>query len=216
MYKKALLVLFTGFATPSFAQSCPEFYRFVDFGLKESDGTVTRGGTIFRAFNAEGTPLLKPEVSICRPVENLAKDGRALFIPVVSKIGIDPIAAKLDVTQLTLTEVSDVVSAAEDNAKRHGETLAKVDTATTRGEDYICASTPATDELSCQMLSLYGGNAPLVAYCDEAQCNVPVWARDKQLAISVKWPRGAAGPASTGQEIRRKLQSIYDFLKVQM
>ena len=50
-------VLFILFASQANAQSCPDYYRFVDFGLKGNDGVIYRGGPTFRAENLSGELL---------------------------------------------------------------------------------------------------------------------------------------------------------------
>jgi len=37
------------FITSSNAQTCPDYYRFVDFGLEDDSGVMYRGGTLLRA-----------------------------------------------------------------------------------------------------------------------------------------------------------------------
>ncbi len=215
MYKIITSLLVVLCASEASADSCPDRYRFVDFGLEDSDGIIRRGGTILRAFDLEGTHLLVPERTICLSVDEVARDGRGLPIPVVSSVDIDPKVTAIDLTELRLRAVKDVAAAAEANASLHHEKLAQSGTITTRGQNFLCASTNGTDDLSCQISTPYGGNVPLVIYCDAQLCEMPVMGRDEQLVGSAAWRREAADPGAAGIEISDKVQRIHDFLEEQ-
>jgi hypothetical protein len=215
MYKIAALLFLTALAGHASAQDCPNRYRFVDFGLQNRDGVMRRGGTIFRAFDGQGADLLIPERSICVKVADLATDGRALPIPVVSNIWIDLEKAPTGLTGLQLKAVEDVVAAAEANAELHLAKLNQPDITITRGQSFLCASEAGTPGLSCQLLSPYGGNAPLVVYCDAQSCTMPILGRDEQLIIGSSWHRVAVDPKAVGVEIAERVQGIHDFLESQ-
>ena len=157
-----------------------------------------------------------PERTICRMVQEVSIDGRALPIPVVSAVDVDPAVAALDVTQLRLAAMDDAAAAAEANAGPHRETLAQTGTIATRGANFLCASAEASTPVSCQVLSPYRNNAPLVIYCDARQCEMPVLVRDDQLSVSATWRRDATDPDAVGLEITDKIQVIYDFLEGQV
>lgn len=216
MCKTLAAFLFVLFANAAFAEGCPPNYRFVDFGVEGSDGVLRRGGTIFRAFDGNGTALLLHDRSICRAVEELSKDGRALPIPVVSSVEVDLEVAGLDLAALQMIAVDDAVAEAEASAARHRATLALPDAVIQRGDSYLCAAAPETDAVSCQIISPYTAIAPLVVYCDARQCRMPVLARDENLAISAGWQQSTRDPAALAQDITGKVQNIYDFLEEQI
>lgn len=197
-------------------QSCPSFYRFVDFGLKGRDGVLRRGGTIFRAFRADGIHLLRPESSTCLEVEELARDGRAHPIPVVSSIGIDAQIAGLDLTELRLAASEDMVTLAAAKAASHRENLARTDAIIARGESFLCARSSEPETVSCQMLSPHPGNFPLVVYCGAGRCTTPVMARDEQLFVTASWRHRATDIEELADEISNKLKQIHTFFEQQI
>jgi hypothetical protein len=215
MYKIAALFILTAFGGQASAQDCPDRYRFVDFGLQDREGVIRRGGTIFRAFDGQGAHLLVLGSSICLDVPEVATDGRALPIPVVSSVEIDLEKAPDGLTGLRVKTVKDVAATAQANATRHLAMLSQPGTITTRGESFLCASTVEGPYLSCQLLSPYGGNAPLVVYCDSEVCTMPVLVRDKQLVIEASWPRLELDPEAVSLAISGRVQRIHGFLEAQ-
>lgn len=216
MYRILWAILLCLSAQGAFAETCPPSYRFVDFGREDSDGVLRRGGVIFRAFDENGTRLLLPERSICRAVEEVSKDGRALPIPVVASVGVDLAVAGLDLVDLQLVKYDDSIAEAEANAVLHRETLARPDTVTWRGDSALCVEATNTDRVSCQIVSPYVAIAPLVIYCEAGQCQMPVLARDEELAITATWDSDATSSEALAQEIMGKVQEIYDFLEEQI
>lgn len=215
MYKVLSLLLFIAFMQPASAKDCPASYRFVDFGVEGLDGTLRRGGTIFRAFNTDGARFLVLEHTICLTVDIVSRDGRALPIPVVSAISINPSIAALDLTALRLRAVDDAVAVANKNAENHRETLGETGVFLTRGQNYLCAGLPLSKTLSCEVLSPYVSRAALVIYCDAQQCEMPAFARDDQLIIHAVWRNDVSDPQALADEISNKVEGIYDFLEGQ-
>jgi len=76
----------------------------------------------------------------------------------------------------------------------------------------LCASQSQNDDVSCQLVSPYGGSHALVVYCDTAMCQMPVLARDDQLVISAVWRRQAADAPALGPAIEAKIQSVFVLL----
>ena len=203
-------------AHPASAEACPPKYRFVDFGMEGPDGVVRRGGTIFRAFNSNGTSLLRPARTICRTVEEMAKDGRGLRIPVVTAIAVDLDVAGIDVTDLRMSVLDDPFAAAEANAALHRDRLHQPNAVITRGPTFLCASVSDDDAVSCQMVSPYENNAALVIYCAAETCEIPLLVRDDQLGISALWPRTATTTEGLAGEISQMIQRIYGFWEEQI
>jgi hypothetical protein len=213
MYQIALLLLFVVFSTQASAGTCPDRYRFVDFGLEGRDGVIRRGGTILRAFDESNTHLLLPEATICLSVERLATDGRALPVPVVSGIAFDLEVVEIGLATLKVAVVEDVEQVAAKNAEQHLLRLTQDGVRTTRGADFICASGHSYDDVSCQVVSPYGGEAALVVYCDVKTCEMPVLGVDEQLVATAVWPRGADTADAVGDEASRTVQRIFSFLE---
>ncbi len=208
-----LLVLLTGQA---FAETCPDFYRFVDFGLEGNDGVIYRGGTTLRAESFEGEPLLITAQTKCISVPEVAKDGHGNPIPVVKSINYLPEITGLDLNEFRVSAVDDTELAANENAKGHKDALELPDTTSTRSSSFLCANSKAQGTFSCQLVSPYPGNIPLVVYCDAAQCEMPVLAVNQQLQVSASWtvPIDFSGnPEAAGTVIQKKVQQIHDFLK---
>lgn len=216
MFKILAAILLCLSAQGAFAESCPPSYRFVDFGREDSDGVLRRGGVIFRAFDTDGTRLLLPERSICRAVAEVSKDGRALPIPVVARVGVDLSVARLDLIDLQLVRDDDAIAEAEANATVHRATLAMPQTVTWRGETALCAAGAVPDRMSCQIVSPYVAIAPLVIYCDDGQCRMPVLARDEHLVISASWRSDVTTSEAMAQDIIGKVQAIHAFLEEQI
>lgn len=204
-------LLFALLATQTSAQACPDKYRFVDFGAMDREGILRRGGTVFRAFDAQNTHLLKRKSVVCHAVEENAVDGRALKIPVVSKIEIDTEIAKLDILGLLIEATENAVADAEKSAARHQAVL--TDANITKGDTYLCASTSDTTNTSCQHVSPYLAKAPLVTYCDAQICEIPVLALNDGIFITASWTRVAQTQDALGQEISEKLGLLDTFLQ---
>jgi hypothetical protein len=200
------------FTTQAHAGGCPDFFRFVDFGLQDQSGDIHRGGLLFRAFNSEGEHLLRSQGTDCRAVDFLAKDGRALEIPVVSRINVDPALAALDINTLHLTAVSSSFELAEANAASHRAGLTTTGAEITKGANFLCVGTKSSPDLSCQVASPYANDAALVVYCDAMQCEMPVLARDAEVSVSATWDRSSMDALQTGVNATNRIQQIYDFL----
>jgi hypothetical protein len=213
MRRILLSFLFAFTASHASAEACPDKYRFVDFGLEDSSGALLRGGTIFRAFLPDNTPLLIKERTVCEDVHDLGKDGRSLDIPVVSRISVNTALIDLEFLELDLTKVTDVTALATENASKHQKAQRTAEL--TRGEVYVCATTRG-DSTSCQLLSPFENNIPLVVYCDGTHCKMPVLAFDDKLMFSAVWPRHGTSPTDIGQDISQKLTQLRDFLSQHM
>lgn len=208
-------VLFILCAGPASAQSCPDFFRFVDFGLEGRDGAIHRGGTIFRAEGFDGQDLLLTEGTVCLSVPEVSKDGPGNPIPVVKSIQYDPKKTEIALLELRVFAVDDPVALAEQTVVAHRAVLGMPDTKVTRGPNFLCADLQETETLSCQFLSPYPGNAPLIVSCDALLCTMPALAINKQLLTSAVWANDGAGAVDaeiSGPDILDKIQKVHDFL----
>ncbi len=198
------------------AQGCPDFYRFVDFGLVGNDGKTYRGGTTFRAEDFNGDALLIEEKTTCLPVSDIAKDGHGNPIPVVSSINYDPEKTGEDFDELQVSAVPDTGALATNNATSHQKRLGQDGVKITRGSDFLCASETVSKTLSCQLVSPYPGNIPLVVYCEFKTCTMPVLAINPMLHVSAQWSIENSlllNPQSAGSKFARKVKQVHDFLK---
>ena len=207
----SIALLLALLATQAQADVCPDRYRFVDFGTTDREGILRRGGTVIRAFDTQNTHLLKRESVTCLEVEENAVDGRALKIPVVSTIEIDTSIAKLDLLSLRIGVIDDAVAAAEQNAAPHQAALAQA--SITKSNSYVCALFADTTTTSCQHVSPYLANAPLVSYCNGQTCEMPALALNDGIYITTSWAQSAQSPDALGQEISAKLSLVQAFLK---
>jgi hypothetical protein len=207
-----LAILFNSQAS---AEKCPDFFRFVDFGLEAADGTVTRGGPTFRAESFDGQALLIRELSVCRGVRDLAVDGRGNPVPVVASVNYNPEGTGIDMKELRLMLVDDLASETERGAAAHRAKLERPGAFVTRGSNYLCASLKGSDKISCQLTSPFGGNFALVVYCDALECKMPVLAvKENVIAVST-WLRSKASPGdhkALASEIVEKIQKVHGFL----
>ncbi|MEP5153119.1 hypothetical protein [Planktotalea sp.] len=211
MRTKILSLLFMCCAGFASAQACPDRYRFVDFGLETNDGALIRGGTIFRAFLPDNTPLLLTEQTSCEDVQYLAKDGRQLTVPVVSTISVNTALIDIGFDTLRLSKVNNVDARANENAQKHHQSSATA----TRGDTFLCKQ--GEDQTSsCQMLSPFGNNITLVIYCDQSHCNMPALAFNETLMFDATWPHDTSTSETLGQDISAKLVLLHDFLTQHM
>ena len=119
------------------AESCPDFFRFADFGLTDQEGRVVRGGPIFRGQSFEGRTLFDRAQAVCRKVANIASDGHGNPIPVVAKISYDVSRTGLELSTLDVTYAKDTPQAALENARQHRQNL--VGTSPMKGPASLCA-----------------------------------------------------------------------------
>lgn len=198
------------------AQSCPDFFRFVDFGLEGPDGVTYRGGPVLRAEGFSGSPLLLRELTTCVDVPQMASDGHGNPIPVVESIVYDPLKTGIALTNLRVAITQDAAASADASAVTHRARLDQSGARTTRSDRFLCvAPREGGAGLSCQVQSPFGGTAALVIYCDQMTCTMPVMAMNEQIFASATW---AVAPAffddaqAAGADILATVEQIHAFL----
>ena len=202
-------------ASQATAQSCPDFFRFVDFGLKASDGVTYRGGTVLRAESFGGAPLLIRDQTVCLQAQDVAIDGRGNPIPIVTGVTYDPAQTGIALLELHVAAIGDTAAAAAQNAAAHLATLGSGDVSVTRGPDFLCAMSNAASGISCQLQSPFPGPAAPVVYCDASVCTMPVMAISERLSVRAVWSNSSAlmrDPNVLGRSISAKIQQIHGFL----
>ena len=197
---------------PVLAAECPDFFRFVDFGQPDVNG-LSRGGTLIRVESLEGRPLLKRAETTCSGAQFLASDGHGNPIPVVTSVRFDAGKLPFDVSGLTLNRVEDAIELAKNTAKAHSDTAVRSTTQTVRGDSHLCVG--SLEALSCQVVSPFVQNAPLVVYCDEANCEMPSFAFNDHIVVGATWPMVSNDLDRIGREIVKKVQDISTFLETQ-
>lgn len=215
MLKLVYLLAILVFAGPLRAQDCPDFFRFVDFGQLDRSGEIHRGGTVLRAESFEGETLLRPDGTFCLPVSDLAKDGPGNPVPVVSLIEYDPKKTGSALTSLLVARNSNPANAAALDARAHLATLDQVGTVIHQGSQFLCAHRQNASTMSCQIVSPFGGNLPLVVYCDRIFCSMAFMVMNDHLAASASWRTDHLNFAeleSTALDVYAKVQSIHAFL----
>ena len=216
MFRTFTSILFILFAGPAIAQACPDFYRFVDFGLIGQDGEIYRGGLVFRAEGFEGQHLLALSQTKCLDVQYISEDGHGNPIPVVTSVNFVPEVTKADLTDLQISVVDDAEAAAERNSVAHRAAAEKFDQRIVRGADFLCVPAEDTSGLSCQVRPPLSGNAPLIVYCEATKCDMPVLALDKRVVVSSSWSIEQSGLEDTeaaGVDISEKVKQIFGFLE---
>lgn len=206
-----ILLVLTGTAS---ASTCPDFFRFVDFGQAGRDGVVYRGGSFFRAEDFDGSPLLYRERTKCLDVTDVSKDGRGNPIPVVVSIHYNPDKLPVGFKELSVRSLPDATVAAEESAERHRSNLKKGDIETIRGENFLCLADIPKESLSCQVISPFLENTALVAYCEEKRCTMSAMAIDKQIAVSAVWSADdlVGTDQSTGTDVAEMIGKVHTFL----
>lgn len=216
MFRSFLCVLFLATAGAANAQGCPDFFRFVDFGLQDAEGRFIRGGPHFRGESLAGTSFLKPGDTKCRSVREIASDGHGNPIPVVTHISYNVERTDLDLTTLHVSYSTDTRVAAQQNAQQHHARLSRVDAEPIRGENSLCVAARDGVGVSCQLVSPYPGNTDLVVHCDQDQCDMPVLAVNANIMVSAVWPVTVSFRAQidgAGPQIFSTVQAIHAFLE---
>lgn len=213
-FKIVGLILLGVWAGAAGASTCPEFFRFVDFGQTGRDGVVYRGGSFFRAEGLDGTPLLSRERTQCLPVTDLGKDGRGNPIPVVQSIHYNPEVLPAGIEAMSVSSFTNAIAAAEESAERHRTRLNQPGIKTLRGDNYLCLTDDTKALLSCQVASPYAENAALVAYCEGGHCRMPLMLVDKQIAVSAVWSRRGSDDSSDAgaADVVDRIGGIHTFL----
>jgi len=197
------------------AEKCPDFFRFVDFGIEAADGTFTRGGPIFRAEGFDGQALLIRDLTVCRIVRDLTPDGRGNPIPVVASVNYNPEKTGMNLKELRLMLLENPVSETERNAAEHRARLEDPNAHVTRGSNYLCVSLNGSKRTSCQVTSPFGSNLALVVHCDPVGCRMPVlWVKGRVSAAATWLPSAVAlaDHEALASEIVYKIQGVHDFL----
>ena len=210
------LICLMGSTTASNAQTCPDYYRFVDFGLEDKSGVTYRGGTLLRAEGFSAEALLLENLTKCLEVRDLAKDGHGNPIPVVKSINYIPEITGAELSTLRVSRVKDAKTIANKNAETHLANVENAENITTKGENFLCVSSKTADTISCQLVSPYAGNISLVVYCNAKTCDMSVLAINKELMVSATWNSSDAilkEPLGVGSQSVAKAQQIHDFLK---
>lgn len=200
--------------SPASAEGCPDFFRFVDFGLDTPDGAL-RGGPTYRAESFDGHALMIQELTVCNDVRDLASDGHGNPIPIVTSVHYDPDITSLDLKELRLTVLEDIASEAEQNAAEHRAKLESQSAIIMRGPDYLCASLEKPDGISCQFMSPVGGSIALVVYCDPFECRIQVLALNEKVIAVVTWlpsETSLRDHEAATLEMAEKVQQVHDFL----
>lgn len=216
MFRAIIICVLMLVPIQAFAQSCPDFFRFVDFGLEANDGKIYRGGMILRAEGFEGQSLLLSEQTKCRDITDLAEDGHGNPIPVVTSINYDPAETGLDLTELNVSLLADTEAAVANNGTNHQTLLKSSDAASTRGANFLCVRERGMLDLSCQVVSPYSGNIPLFVYCDPTQCKISALAINDRVQVRAVWEieeNSLSDPNAAGGEISIKVQQVHDFLQ---
>ena len=189
------------------AEGCPDFYRFVDFGLDAGAGIVTRGGPIFRVESFEGEAL-QDAATICRDVYPVAADGHGNPIPVVSRLSYDPEALDLPVDRLDLWQRADSAADAMAVERRHRRVVAR---GAVRSDALsLCAVEGAMT--SCQVASPLGAEVPVIVICDAGRCAATSIAVHPRIALSAEWDQADAGPVS-GADAAARVERIIATLR---
>ncbi len=208
-----------GLSGPAQAGTCPDFYRFVDFGQIDASGRVVKGGPVFRVENLDGAPMLIRDRTMCLPITDLFEDGHANPIPVVSRFDYDPDKTSLDAKLLSLSATDDAVGAAGTAGNAHRKLVERPEIQTAQGPDFLCALAPADHSISCQVLSPYRADDPLFVTCRASECHMPALAFDARISVAARWQSPLADgsdPGAIGRSVSDMVRRIHDFLEAQM
>lgn len=215
VYKFLFAPLLLSIVGITHAETCPDFYRFVDFGQTGKDGVIYRGGSFIRAEHFDGTALLDMTKTECLEVPDTNTDGHGYSIPVVTAINYDPDKIPIKLNELRVESLDDPIAFAYERTRDHQQHLNRTDAIITRGTNFLCVYTNANDSYSCQIESPYVGSSAPVVYCDLQQCKMPAMAVDRQIVISAAWSGNSASQDNKsfrGPWIAEKIEQIHNFL----
>lgn len=215
MIRAVATIAFIFIASHANAKNCPDFFRFVDFGIKSNDGDIHPRGVVFRAEGFDGQSLILEDRTQCLTVREISKDGHGNPIPIVKSVEYNPERTGIDLIKLSISVSADLKADAEKNARAHRARLEQNGFIQTRGPNFLCLSENSINSLSCQLTSPYPGNYALVVYCNERECTIPVLAAGKEISVSVAWASSETfvnNPEAAGTDIYNKVLKIQDFL----
>lgn len=214
----ASALLVTAFVTAVFAQSapvgtCPDYYRFVDFGLVAQDGSIHRGGPTFRVENLAGQQLILPQHTTCLSLRETAVDGHGNPIPVVSSVSYDQNNVDQRVRSLRLSPVDDPETFLANIAEQHHLRLAAESAVVLLGSDYLCVSALTPSAFSCQFVSPFGAQQAPIVYCTQNQCTLPAMAIKDRIFATARWDQPVQSLAhAEAVTIKNMLSALHDFL----
>ena len=145
-------------------------------------------------------------------VDLLAKDDRALDIPVVSQIEVDMAVAKLYLFHIRFNASDCTQINAIENVHVHQERIVLPKAIKAQVADFVCMRVKGSVEISRQLALPYTPNAPLVIYCYNEACNMQVLARSEMLNLSAAWVQERTDMETLGANISSKLETIVRFL----
>lgn len=213
---RAIIAVFVfGLGSAAQAQDCPDFYRFVDFGVVDDAGLMYRGGPLLRAENFDEDRLLIEDETICLDVWPTLTDGRGNPMPLVSEIHYDPAAIGAPFTELTVRATTDTTAAATQSGVVYTDWRDDPASQLTQGETFLCARTDLTPHIGCQLVSPYSTEAPLNVYCHEGACRLPVLAMDERVFVSARWDIDVDymnDPDAAGASMMEAVHAIHDFM----
>jgi len=146
-------------------------------------------------------------------VREVSIDGHGHPIPVVTDFSYIPEQIGLDVKHLGISKVDRVAVLTEQSAKRHHGNLNISNATIVRGSNHLCVLLTEGSALSCQIVSPYPGNLPLVVYCIGNMCEMPALAINETLIISANWDDiDLSKPQIAGTQIADKIADIQEFV----
>lgn len=197
------------------AFDCPDYYRFVDFGLEDSTGTLNAGGPRVRVEGFDGIGLLKWETATCLDLPFMRRDGFGNIIPVVEGITFDRGVLPVAVFALHLRRQPDIAARAEGSAAPHRTQVAAPQAKVTQGEAFLCVQWGNGRNVSCQFPALDRENLPLIVICGSEVCDLPVLHVGSGLEISATWPAPddvVANPQSVAPQLYQRVRDIKAFI----
>jgi hypothetical protein len=211
------LILATCFSSgQAQAQNCPEYFRFVDFGVSRADGSIHPGGPTFKV-KRDGKPLFESGSVACRDIVPVFTDGHNQPIPLVTTFSYAPSLVASNMTSLSLTRTPN--TSATDAlvvVQRHRTIRNEADAAIINGADFLCASgAPSSAQtISCEVVNPFEATLSFIVSCDGATCAMSAMAIDDAVHISANWSNTAPVSAKTTGEVASEMAAkIHAFIK---
>lgn len=198
------------------AQSCPEYFRFVDFGLMDADEKLHSGGATFKV-KREGMPLFENGSVVCRDIAPVFTDGHNQPIPLVTSFKYEPTLVARNLTDLSITRATNtLVNDVPTVAQRHRKARNKAGVDVMKGSDFLCvtgeAASPRT--ISCEVVNPFDTTTSFFVACTGKTCAMSGMAIDDAIMVSGGWSSSEnASEKATGEVASEIAGKIHTFIK---
>ncbi|AXI47702.1 hypothetical protein C1J03_17825 [Sulfitobacter sp. SK012] len=198
------------------AQSCPEYFRFVDFGAITADGSLLRGGPTFKV-KRDGEPLFESGSVACTDIEPVFTDGHNQPIPLVTALSYSSNLVAPEMTNLNIKRLSATsAKLAQEPLEGHRIARSAAGNSATQGADFLCVHVDLSPSqtISCEVVSPFDTTLSFIVACNDTACAMSGMAIEKAVNISAGWTiSGTATLEEAGATASDIATKIHAFIK---